>query len=413
MEITMKRSEALPANKNFPAGSLLNSDKFSGKVWLEWLVEKDKIFNCPMANVTFEPGCRNNWHRHSGGQILLVNYGQGYYQEKGKTAQLLQAGDVVKIAPDLIHWHGAAPDSWFSHIAIETNSESNPVEWLEPVTDAEYQAATGSKHVKCNLSEAAERNHEVLFPGHKSTLRFTDPELIEIFDNFAFDEVLQYGNMDVKTRVMIILASNIASQALAEYKVMLGAALNVGVSPLEAKEILYQAVPYVGIAKAFDFIHVTNEVMTARGIKLPLEAQSTSSPENRYEKGLALQKEIFGDSIDKMYKESPEDLVHIQRYLSANCFGDYYTRRGLDIKTRELITFAILVSMGGTESQVKGHVAGNKKVGNGRKVLLSAITQLLPYIGYPRTLNAIRCVNEVLPESEDDLSGTVKNDEAR
>ena len=91
------------------------------------------------------------------------------------------------------------------------------------------------------ISETAHKNQ--LFPNHKSTLKVTDPELIEVFDNFAFDEVLSYGNLDTRTRLMVILASMIASQALGEYKVMLGGALNVGVSPIEVKEIVYQAVP--------------------------------------------------------------------------------------------------------------------------------------------------------------------------
>ncbi|MHB8107111.1 MAG: carboxymuconolactone decarboxylase family protein [Candidatus Cryosericum sp.] len=248
------------------------------------------------------------------------------------------------------------------------------------------------------ISETANKNHEQLFPNHDSTLRTTDPELIEIVDNFAFDEVISYGVLDIGTRMKVILASMIAMQTLSEYKVMLGGALNIGVTPVEVKEVVYQSVPYVGIAKAFDFINATNEILESKGIKLPLEGQSTTSPETRYEKGLALQKKIFGAMIDKMYRESPKNQVHIQKYLSANCFGDYYTRTGLDVRTRELLTFAMILSLGGCESQVKGHIQGNVAVGNGKETLLSVVTQLLPYVGYPRTLNAIRCLNEVIPE---------------
>jgi 4-carboxymuconolactone decarboxylase len=249
-----------------------------------------------------------------------------------------------------------------------------------------------------SISETAKTNHEELFPNYISTLKVTDPELIEVFDNFAFDEVLGYGNMDARTRLMIILGSMIASQALGEYRVMLGGALNVGVTPVEVKEIVYQAIPYVGMAKVFDFIHATNEILAGRGIELPLEGQATTSPETRYEKGLELQKSIFGEMIDRLYRESPANQIHIQKYLSANCFGDYLTRKGLDIKTRELLTFSMILSLGGCESQLKGHIQGNVNVGNNKEVLLSAVTQLLPYVGYPRSLNAIRCVNEVLPE---------------
>jgi 4-carboxymuconolactone decarboxylase len=250
------------------------------------------------------------------------------------------------------------------------------------------------------ISETANKNHERLFPGHKSTLKATDPELIEIFDNFAFDEVLSHGNLDEKSRLMVVLAALIASQTLSEYKVMLGGALHLGLTPVEAKEIVYQAVPYCGIAKVLDFIHATNEIMESRGVKLPLEGQSTTSAETRYEKGLALQKAIFGEMIEKMHRESPQNQTHIQRYLTDNCFGDYYTRKGLEMKTRELLTFSIILSLGGCESQLKGHIQGNANVGNGKETLLGVVTQLVPYVGYPRALNAIQCINEVLPQTK-------------
>ena len=253
---------------------------------------------------------------------------------------------------------------------------------------------------KSNLSEEAVKNHEAWFPGYVSTVKPTDPELIEIFDNFAFDEVLNHGNLDTKTRIMVTLASTIAQHTVSEYKRRLNAAFANGVTPVEIKEILYQSVAYVGVARVIDFIGVTNEFLTVHGVKLPLEPQSTTTPETRYEKGLALQKEIFGQMIDDMEKAAPANQKHIQRYLSANCFGDYQTRTGLDKKMRELITFSILVSLGGCESQVKGHIRGNVAVGNDKNYLLDVVTQLLPYIGYPRTLNAINCLNEVLPENQ-------------
>jgi 4-carboxymuconolactone decarboxylase len=249
-----------------------------------------------------------------------------------------------------------------------------------------------------SITEAASRNHESLFPNHKSTLKVTDPEFIELFDNFAFDEVLAYGNLDDQTRLMVILAALIASQTLSEYKVMLHGALNIGVTPVEVKEIVYQAVPYCGIAKVFDVLHATNEILVSRGVELPLEGQSTTTPQTRQEKGLALQKAIFGEMIEAMHKQAPASQRHINDYLSGNCFGDYYTRTGLDLPMRELLTFAMILALGGCEPQLKGHIQGNVAVGNNKGVLLSVVTQLLPYVGYPRTLNAIRCLNEVLPE---------------
>ena len=268
---------------------------------------------------------------------------------------------------------------------------------MQKRNNSNAQSSAGQSMKKLCLTENAVKNHEELFPNHESKLQKTDPEFIALFDNWAFDEVIRQSKLDTKTRVRLILASTIASQALGEYKVMVGAALNVGLTPIEIKEVLYQSVPYVGVAKVFDFLHATNEVLQSNGVSLPLEGQSTTTPETRFEKGLAAQKAIFGEMIDKMRQQSPKDQRHIQDFLAANCFGDYYTREGLDIKTRELLTFAMLISLGGCEPQVKGHVTGNLKVGNDRARLIDVVTQLLPYIGYPRTLNALRVIDEVVP----------------
>lgn len=242
----------------------------------------------------------------------------------------------------------------------------------------------------------AQQNHDALFPGHVSRLSVTDPELIEVFDNFAFDEVLASSELDTQTRLMVQLAAMIAAGALQEYRVMLGAALSVGVTPVEIKEIVYQAVPYVGMARVFDFLHATNEVLTERGISLPLPGQSTTTPETRAAKGLEVQKRIVGEErVEQLYASAPADEQHIQHLLSANCFGDYLTRSGIDIPTRELLTLSMLVALGGCDQQVKGHVAANLHVGNDRAKLIAVLTRLLPFIGYPRTLNGLRAIDEV------------------
>lgn len=120
----------------FPVGEKLISDNFIGAVWLHMLTPAGS--DCPIGNVTFEPGCRNSWHKHPGGQILLVTGGRGYYQEWGQPARELHAGDVVRIPAGVKHWHGAAADSWFAHLSVEVHAEKGPAEWLEPVADADY-----------------------------------------------------------------------------------------------------------------------------------------------------------------------------------------------------------------------------------------------------------------------------------
>lgn len=125
----------------FPRGEKLPeifSKNFNGQAYLRMLSASGDEWNCPIGNVTFEPGCRNNWHRHPGGQILLVTGGRGWYQEEGSAAQELRPGNVIRIPANVKHWHGAAKDSWFVHLSIETNCQAGPAEWLEPVSTAEY-----------------------------------------------------------------------------------------------------------------------------------------------------------------------------------------------------------------------------------------------------------------------------------
>lgn len=121
----------------FPMGEKNQAfaEYFIGQSYLNML----SVEGVSIGNVTFEPGCRNNWHiHHKGGQILLVTAGRGYYQEWGKPAQELKPGDVVNIPPEVKHWHGAAPDSWFEHLAVEVPAEGASNEWCEPVSEDDY-----------------------------------------------------------------------------------------------------------------------------------------------------------------------------------------------------------------------------------------------------------------------------------
>lgn len=249
---------------------------------------------------------------------------------------------------------------------------------------------------KMAITKFAKEYHEKMFPGYKSKFLETDPEFIERFDNFAFDEVVnQPGQqLDDKTRFMAILSTLIGCQGIDEYKAMLPAALNFGVTSVEAKEIVYQAVAYLGIGRVFPFLKATNEVFEQKGIALPLENQATTTTENRREAGTQAQVDIFGDGMKDFYKSGPEESRHINFWLSDNCFGDYYTREGLDYKQREMITFCFLSAQGGCEGQLTSHAAANMRIGNDKAFLIKVISNCLPFIGYPRSLNALACVNK-------------------
>jgi len=250
------------------------------------------------------------------------------------------------------------------------------------------------------ITDFAKQYHEKMFPGYVSKFQETDLEFIERFDNFAFDEVVNQDDLDDHTRMMAILATLIGAGCVNEYKAMLPAALNFGVTPVEVKEVVYQAVAYLGIGRVFDFLHSTNDVLTARGVKLPLEGQATTTTESRLEGGVKAQVEIFGDGMKEFYKSGPEESRHINRWLADNCFGDYYTRTGLDYKQREMITFCFLAAQGGCEPQLTAHAAANMRIGSDKQFLIKIISQCLPFIGYPRSLNALRCVNDASNQTE-------------
>lgn len=126
----------------FQKGDRITNNNFTGTAWLQMLLNNDSIYTTSIGNVTFEPKARTNWHQHPGGQILLVTDGTGYYQEKGKPAQQLHKGDVVKIPPDIVHWHGAGPDSSLTHLAISPNTDKGSAVWFQLVTDKEYNEST-------------------------------------------------------------------------------------------------------------------------------------------------------------------------------------------------------------------------------------------------------------------------------
>lgn len=250
------------------------------------------------------------------------------------------------------------------------------------------------------ITKNAQDYHERMFPNYESKLAKTDPEFIELFDNFAFDEVVNVDDLDDHTRMIAILATLLGCQGIDEFKSMLIASYHFNVTPIEMKEIIYQATAYLGIGRVFPFLHAVNDFCVQNGITLPLEGQSKTTQATRLNKGIEAQVDIFGEHMRDYYKNGQEDAKHIQYWLTTNCFGDYYTRGGLDYKQRELITFCFLSAQGGCEPQLIAHSKANMKLGNDKAFLIKIISQCIPFIGYPRSLNALHCVNEAAKGEE-------------
>lgn len=226
-------------------------------------------------------------------------------------------------------------------------------------------------------------------------LHRTDPEFMERFEHFAFDEVVNEKGQQLEpaVRYTAILATLIGCSGVETYKEILPKALENGITPIMVKEIVYQATDYLGYGRMLPFLNATNEILTERGIELPLEGQATTTLENRLEKGIEAQTEIFGEHMKEARKAG-----HINRWLASNCFGDYYTRKGLNLAQRELITFCFIMAQGGCEPQLIAHAKGNMNIGNDKDFLVKVVSQCLPYIGYPRSLNAIACINKAAEE---------------
>lgn len=219
------------------------------------------------------------------------------------------------------------------------------------------------------------------------------PEFETIKNRFLYGEVRQQGELTEKQRMLIAVAALVTMEG-DDLEEQLRSALKQNVDPVELQEVFHQAAPYIGIAKAEKGLAVLKQVFEEENIPLPLKPQSSVTEETRLEKGIAVQKSLFGPMIDSMRSNASEEQKFIQDYLSAYCFGDTYTRSGLDLKTRELLTFVCIISLGGCDSQAKSHAMGNLAAGNSPALMLAAVAQCLPYIGFPRTLNAISAIKE-------------------
>ena len=222
----------------------------------------------------------------------------------------------------------------------------------------------------------------------------TDPEFAEFFGNFAGVEVPSQSKLDARTRYMAVIATLMGCQGVDEFKVVLPEALDAGLTPSEVKEVIYQGTAYLGIGRTRPFLTSANEIFKQKGITLPLPPASTTTPDNRIEKGNGTQVEIFGDGMKGFQDSGPEETRHINKWLAGNCFGDYYTRKGLTLKEREMITFCYIAAQGGCEPQLIAHAKGNFNMGNDREFMIDIVSQCLPNIGYPRSLNAITCIRK-------------------
>ncbi|MCM1140422.1 MAG: carboxymuconolactone decarboxylase family protein [Muribaculum sp.] len=301
----------------YPYGQeMKDNPNFIGTAWI-YPLSHDKALNVPMFNVTFEPGCRNNWHSHTGGQILIATAGVGYFQEKGKPARRLFPGDIVEIAPNVVHWHGAAPDSWFAHIAIECNPEDSKVTWLDPVNNEEYTEATKNTEVITALT-----------PGQQGIVAIAS--YAAVGDNEGLTRALSQG-------------------------------LDSGLTVNEIKELLIQVYAYCGFPRSLSALGVFNNVLTDRkavGINDPEgEAPNAVSDIDKYGQGAKTLSELSGIPVDAPAPWYEQFAPGINTFLKEHLFCDIFGRGVLSNTDREIGTVSMLTVLGGVEPMAMGHIA--------------------------------------------------------
>lgn len=247
-------------------------------------------------------------------------------------------------------------------------------------------------------AQKADEVYKELF-GSERGQSLTDPEFMEILQRNIFGEVFYTGNLSTKDRELITVVVLSTLQTLPQLKAHVNAALNVGNSPLEIREAIYQCAPYIGFPRTLNAIGVFNEVAKERGIKLPLDNASTTTDENRYEKGWEIQNQLYGDEVKKAMASLPDIYANVvPDTLTTFCFGDFYTRNGLSIKQRELLSLVILTALG-AEKQLSAHVVGALKAGNDKETLLAAMVQAIPYIGLANAMTTINLIKETSIEN--------------
>lgn len=308
----------------YPIGEAMKGNpNFIGTAYLYPLSEVKEL-NEPMFNVTFEPGCRNSWHSHSGGQLLIATAGIGYYQEKGKPARRLFPGDIVEIAPNVEHWHGAAPDSWFAHLAIECNPESNKVTWLSPVTDDEYLPATTEA-----VQKYAEAN-KVLSPRQQAIV--------------AIGAYTGRGDLEH------------LDEALVE-------GLDAGMTVNEIKEILVQAYAYAGFPRSLRALQTFMALLDKRkaaGINDTTGKEATPVPDmddtTKYALGKKNLAELSGVPADAPASGYAVFAPVIDKFLKEHLFADIFDRDILSWQDRELATVSVITGVGGVEPMAAAHM---------------------------------------------------------
>lgn len=242
-------------------------------------------------------------------------------------------------------------------------------------------------------AQRADDTYKTLFQSGRAASP-TDPELLEMLQRNIFGEAFHIGDLSMRERELITVAVLTTLQTLPQLKAHINAALNVGASPLEIRETIYNCAAFIGFPRVLNAVGVFNETAKERGIALPLQKAGATTDADRHAKGLEIQTALYGDEVKKAMADLPAEYKDvIPDTLTDFCFGDIYTRGGLSLKERELLSLVVLTAMG-AQKQILAHVAGAMKAGNDKETLLAAMLQTVYYIGLPNALATIEQIKK-------------------
>lgn len=238
----------------------------------------------------------------------------------------------------------------------------------------------------------AEQKYNELYKDARIPSHIADSELFELVNKIVYGELYQQGQLSDKERELILIATITTLQTNTILRTHIYSALNSGLTPVEITEAIFHCTPYIGLAKSLEAINIASEVYKEKNLNIP-ESQSTVTEYNRWDKGNESQTAIFGD----MHNVKPADGEPRfgRSFLPDYCFGDFYTRSGLSLEQHELLTWVAIATLGGCDSQLNSHTNGNKNLGKSMDYMIEVLTDMMPFIGYPRTLNALSAIENV------------------
>lgn len=259
----------------------------------------------------------------------------------------------------------------------------------------------GNADESSERAERARAAYREVFGDMGFPLYETNPDYGDIINRFIYGDIYNQSDLlDLRQRQLITLVSLTVNRSYELLRLHIRGALNVGLTPDQILEAIYHCTPYAGIAVTYDAVASATKALQENGVSLPLKSQRQVGEGRRFEEGAAVQRKLYG--INPVRNGN-----FIGEYVTEYCFGDFYTRGAIDLKTRQLLTMCVLANMG--LPQLSAHVRGSHNAGYSKDEIIAAITQCMPYMGVPRTLNAMATVNEVIPaETDASSSGSPK-----